>query len=63
VPRLASDILALIRDPHFPKRPKAQPGFLADSVAGRPNIKFRSSRDICVKERAKQRAQSLYEII
>ena len=63
VPRLASDILALIHDPNFPKRPKAQVGFLADSVAGRPNIKFRSSRDICVKERAKQRAQSPYKIL
>ena len=63
VPRLAPDILALIRDPSFPKRPKAQIGFLADSLAGRPNVQFRTSRDICVKERAKQRAKSPHKII
>ena len=63
VPRMAPDILALIRDPSFPKRPKAQIGFLADSLAGRPNIEFRTSRDICVKERAKQRAKSPHKII
>jgi hypothetical protein len=63
VPRQAPEILALIRDPSFPKRPKAQIGFLADSLAGRPNVEFRTSRDICVKERAKQRAKSPHKII
>jgi hypothetical protein len=63
VPRLAPDILALIRDPSFPKRSKAQIGFLADSLAGRPNVEFRTSRDICVKERAKLRAKSPHKII
>jgi hypothetical protein len=63
VPRLAPDILALIRDSSFPKRPKAQIGFLADSLAGRPNVEFRTSRDICVKDRAKQRAKSPHKII
>jgi hypothetical protein len=63
VPRLIPDILALIRDPSFPKRPKARIGFLADSLAGRPNVGFRTSRDICVKERAKQRAKSPHRII
>ncbi len=63
VPRQVPDILALIRDPNFPKRPKARIGFLADSLAGRPNVEFRTSRDICVKERAKQRAKSPHKII
>lgn len=63
VPRLAPDILALIRDPNFPKRPKAQIGFLADSIAGRPNVEFRTSRDICVKERAIRRVKSPHKIV
>ena len=63
VPRMAPDILALIRDPSFPKRPKAQIGFLADSLAGRPNVEFRTSRDICIKERARQRSKSPHKII
>jgi hypothetical protein len=63
VPRLAADIIRLIRDASFPKRPKAQIGFLAESLAGRPKVEFRTSRDICVKERAKQRARSPYKII
>lgn len=63
VPRLASDILALIRDPNFPKRAEAQIGFLADSLAGRPSIEPRTSRDICGKARAIDRAGSPYKII
>src|SRR3974390_273682 len=63
VPRMAPDILALIRDPSFPKRSKAQIGFLADSLAGRPNVQFRTSRDICVKERARQRDKSPHKIV
>jgi hypothetical protein len=54
---LASEILALIRDRHFPRRPKARIGFLADSLAGMPTIAARTARDICVKERAKGRAK------
>lgn len=49
VPRATSDILELIRDPSFPKRAKAQIGFLADSLAGRPTVTLRTSRDICSK--------------
>jgi hypothetical protein len=63
VPRLASDILGVIRDPKFPRRPKAQIGFLADSLAGRPNVAPRTSRDICAQERAKERAQSPHRIL
>lgn len=63
VPSFASDILALIHDPHFPKRAKAQIGFLADSLAGRPEITARRSRDICAEERAIQRAKSPHRIL
>jgi hypothetical protein len=51
VPRLASEILILIKDSKFPKRPKPQLNFLADSLAGRPNVELRTSRDICARER------------
>lgn len=63
VPSLASDILALIQDPHFPKRAEARMAFLADSLAGRPNISFRTSRDLCGKDRAIERAKSPHTII
>ena len=59
VPRFADDILALVHDPHFPRRrAKAQIGFLADSLAGRPDVTARRSRDICAEERAAQRTAS-----
>ena len=63
VPRLAEDILNLIRDPKFPKRANPQINFLAESLAGRPNIEPRTSRDICSKQRAKERAKSPHNII
>jgi len=63
VPGSASDILALIHDPHFPKRAKAQIGFLADSLPGRPEITARRSRDICAEERAIERAKSPHKIL
>lgn len=63
VPYLASDILALIRSAELPKRPKAQVAFFADSLAGRPTVTARTSRDICSKERAIRRAQSPHKII
>ena len=63
VPRLASDILEVIHEPKFPKRAAAQVKFLADSVAGRPNISARRSRDICAREFARERAKSPYRII
>jgi len=63
VPRLASDILRVIHEPKFPKRPKAQIHFLADSLAGRPNVEPRTSRDICGQERAEERAKSPHKIL
>jgi hypothetical protein len=63
IPHLAEDILKVIHDPKFPKRPEPQIHFLADSLAGRPNVELRTSRDICTKERAKERAKSPHRII
>jgi hypothetical protein len=54
VPRLASEILSLIEDSKFPKRPEPQLNFVADSLAGRPNVGLRTSRDICGRERKKK---------
>lgn len=61
VPRLAEDILELIKEAKFPKRAKAQANFLADSLAGRPNIEPRTARDICSEERA--HAKSAHRIL
>ena len=63
VPRLAEDILKVIHEPKFPKRQVPQINFLADSLAGRPNVEPRTSRDICAKHRAAERAKSLHKII
>jgi hypothetical protein len=63
VPGLASYILEVIQEPRFPKRPKAQVHFLADSLAGRPSVGARRSRDICAEERAKEGAKSPYKIL
>ena len=48
-------ILEILKDPQFPKRQKAQIGFLADSFAAWGVVTPRRSRDICVAERAKER--------
>ncbi len=63
VPALVGDILALIRDPKFPKRREQRINFLADSLGGRPDVALRTSRDICAKERAKQRSRSAHKIL
>ena len=63
MPWRVSDILDLIHDKHFPKESDARINFLADSLGGRPTLTFRSSRDVCGRERAKQRAKSPYKIL
>lgn len=63
VPRLASDILRVIHEQKFPRSTKAQINFLADSLAGRPNVEPRTSRDICGQERAKVRTKSPHRIL
>jgi hypothetical protein len=60
---LASYILEVIHERKFPTRPKAQVHFLADSLAGRPNVGPRRSRDICAEERAKEGAKSPHKIL
>jgi hypothetical protein len=54
-PLQADSILSVIRDKRFPKRPKAQITYLAESLAALGNVSFRRSRDICALERAKRR--------
>jgi hypothetical protein len=63
VPEQTADILALLRDPKFPKRTEAQIKFLADSLGGRPSLSLRTSRDICEKERARERRKSQHRIL
>lgn len=63
VPWQVADMLALIRDKQFPKDSEARVNFLADSLGGRSTLTFRSSRDVCGRERAKQRAKSPYQIL
>ena len=63
VPHLARDILILIRDKKFPKRAKARISFLANSLAGRPDLSLRSSRDICEKHRAERKRKSRHQIL
>jgi len=61
---IASLILEVLRDPDFPKREReARINFLADSLAGLGRVKPRTSRDICGRERAKDRRKSRYKII
>jgi hypothetical protein len=63
VPRFAAEILVLIRDPLFPKRANAQVRFLADSLAGRPEVSARRSRDICMEDRQRELAKSPHQIL
>ncbi len=63
VPRLVKDILAVKLERKFPKRAMPQIKFLANSLAGRPNVEFRTSRDICAKALAEEKARSPYKIL
>lgn len=63
VPRLGSDIFELIKETGFPQRAKAQINYIAESLAGRPTVSLRTSRDICGKMRAEESAKSPYKII
>lgn len=62
-PRLASDILALMADRRFPKRASPRIKFLARSLAGRPSLSFRTSRDICDKGQIQDSLRSSHRII
>jgi len=49
----AAAIFGILNEKRFPKRKKARINFIADSIAGIPNVSPRRSRDICVEERAR----------
>jgi hypothetical protein len=63
VPRLSSDILLIFKDEDFPQRSIPQIKFLARSLAGRPTLSSRSSRDICEKEALREKRKSPYRIL
>lgn len=49
----AAAILGVLNEKRFPKRKKPRINFIADSIAGIPNVSPRRSRDICIEERAR----------
>jgi hypothetical protein len=55
MPGLANLVSRIIREPKFPKKREAQVNFMADSLAGLDCIAPRSSRDICEKERVREK--------
>jgi len=63
VPRLSENILSVVREKRFPRKPRAQIKFLANSLAGLPNVEPRTSRDICAKGLAEQKAKSPHKIL
>jgi hypothetical protein len=61
---IAPLVLEVLHDPDFPKRDKeARINFLAESLAARGVLTPRTSRDICGKERKKERHKSPYQIL
>jgi hypothetical protein len=62
--QIVSLILKVLRDPEFPKRDKkARINFLADSLAARGAVTPQTSRDICARERKRERKKSTHRII
>jgi hypothetical protein len=55
MPALASVVLKVLRERHFPKRRKAQANFMADSLAAYGWVSPRRSRDICRRERTREK--------
>jgi len=56
-------ILSILKERTFPKTTPAQLDYLADSLAGSGQVSPRSSRDICGRERAKQRQKFPHKIL
>ncbi len=57
-------VLKVLCDREFPKRnKKARITFLADSLAARGTVTPRTSRDICARERKRERKKSTHRII
>lgn len=61
--RYAKSIFDIIHDHDFPKRAKARYQFIADSLGGRPDLTFRSSRDACGRERARLKGKTRHRIL
>lgn len=55
MPALAGLVLKIVHESKFPKRRAPRINFLADSLAGRGLVAPRRARDICEKERARQK--------
>lgn len=55
VPGLANLVFRVLKDTKFPKRRDPQIDFFADSLAGLGFVAPRSSRDICQKERSREK--------
>lgn len=55
MPALASLVLQVIHARNFPKRRQAQVNFMADSLAAYGQVSARRSRDICQRERLKEK--------
>jgi hypothetical protein len=51
----AAAILGVLHEKRFPKRKNPRINFIADSIAGIPNVSTRRSRDICVEERIREK--------
>lgn len=56
-------ILSILRERKFPRTVPAQLDYLADSLGALGNVSTRRSRDVCGRERAKERAKSPYKIL
>lgn len=56
-------ILSIIKEKTFPKTTAARLDYLADSLGGLREVSTRRSRDVCGRERAKQRVKSPYQIL
>lgn len=55
MPALASLVLEVVHARNFPKRRQAQVNFMADSLAAYGHVSARRSRDICQRERLKEK--------
>jgi hypothetical protein len=54
-PRQAALIFKVLQERNFPKREQSRINFLADSIAGQGIVTPRRSRDICAKERKREK--------
>ena len=59
---LAPHVVPVIRNRDFPKHPRAQVNFLADSVAAHGLVTARRSRDICGRERSREKKHHIVRV-